>query len=186
MSSPEHIIIQDKISTGNLGWYPSKGRISIFCRNISLQHGKNPFKLNRKPKAREVSFAYDVYRSHPIILKFCPEHAVLCAKFLNDWTNDMFFKFRKNRIWVSDESHLGFGRISYISTAAVSLHGYLLKWVLVANAIVWVTVISSISSLTDLQSCMSFHKRPRVKKRTSCDDNGWCSSKFDRASRIHR
>ena len=74
------------------------------------------------------------------------------------------FGFRPNRIWVSDESHLGFARISYISTAAVSLYGYLLKWVLVANAIVWVKIISSISSLTDLQSCMSFHKRPRVKK----------------------
>ena len=49
-----------------------------------------PPETHFKLKSREVSFAHNLFRKWPIVLKFCTEHgsdtAVLCATFQNDWT----------------------------------------------------------------------------------------------------
>ena len=46
-----------------------------------------------KPKSRRISFAHNLFFSCSIDLQFCTEHgggtAVLCAKFQNDWANQM-------------------------------------------------------------------------------------------------
>ena len=51
-----------------------------------------PTKIHHKPKSREISFAYNLVFTWPIVLKFCIEHgsctAVLCTKFRNDWLTD--------------------------------------------------------------------------------------------------
>ena len=52
----------------------------------------HPSEMHHKLKYREALFAHNLFCSCPIILKFCTKHgsdtAMLCVKFLNDWSTE--------------------------------------------------------------------------------------------------
>ena len=64
----------------------------IFTARQPLCNMVYPSETYLKLKSREVSFAHNVFRNCPVILKFCTSHdsdtAVRCSKFQNDWTTD--------------------------------------------------------------------------------------------------
>ena len=76
-----------------------------------------PSKMHLKLKSREVSFAHNLFRSSPIILKFCTEPGsdttilFINIKFQNDWTTKT--DVMEERDFVRVELKMTFGQISY-------------------------------------------------------------------------
>ena len=66
-------------------------------------------KLILKLKSRKISFAYNLFLSWWIVLKFCTEQGsatvVLCAKVQNDWAteNESYVWMRVHNIWYHEE-----------------------------------------------------------------------------------
>ena len=97
-------------------WQPMGGQRTITGGGWYIGHLPHAY---LKLKSRKISFIHSLFRSLPIVLKFCTVHgsdtAVLCTTFRNDWTTER--DVMRKRYFARFEFKVSFVAISYIAIA---------------------------------------------------------------------